>query len=148
MLFLYFIMKKSDKFLHTICIAKIKRSTIQPYDFKWTQFYEDDSKELFRDYPIELLDEERIICSTIINEDNFSILTTKKLITLKNGRLSLGSCINATDNLYGKFKSKTKDFSLGSVELENGEILEYFIETGRASMIMVQGVRTMIQIQP
>jgi hypothetical protein len=140
-------MKKSDKFLHTICIAKIKRSTIQPYDFKWTQFYEDDSKELFRDYPIELLDEERIIiCSTIINEDNFSILTTKKLITLKNGRLSLGSCINATDKLYGKFKSKTKDFSLGSVELENGEILEYFIETGRASMIMIQGVKTMIQI--
>jgi hypothetical protein len=85
---------------------------------------------------------------TIINEDNFSILNTRKLITLKNGRLSLGSCINATDKLNGKFKSKTEDFSLGSVELENGEILEYFIETCKASMIMIQGVKTMIQIQP
>lgn len=120
---------------------------MKPYDFKWSTFYENDSKNLFKNYPFELHNDELIICSIIIDTDNFSVLTTQKIITKKNGRISLGSCINATDKLYGEFKNKTKDFSLGSVELENGEILEYFIETGKASMIMIQGVRTLIQIQ-
>lgn len=140
-------MKKSDKSLHHICIAKIKRCTMKPYDFKWSTFYENDSKNLFKNYPFELHNDELIICSIIIGADNFSILTTKKLVTLQNGILSSGSLINSTDLFYGNFKSETQRFSLGSVELENGEILEYFIETGRASMIMIQGVRTMIQIQ-
>lgn len=141
-------MKKSDKSLHHICIAKIKRCTMKPYDFKWSTFYENDSKNLFKNYPFELHNDELIICSIIIDADNFSVLTTKKLVTLQNGILSSGSLINSTDQFYGNFKSETQRFSLGSVELENGEILEYFIETGRASMIMIQGVRTMIQIHP
>ncbi|WP_336689094.1 MULTISPECIES: hypothetical protein [unclassified Chryseobacterium] len=140
-------MKKSDKSLHHICIAKIKRCTMKPYDFKWSTFYENDSKNLFTNYPFELHNDELIICSIIIDADNLSVLTTKKLVTLQNGILSSGSLINSTDQFYGNFKSETQRFSLGSVELENGKILEYFIETGRASMIMIQGVRTMIQIQ-
>lgn len=101
---------------------------------------------MFKNYPFELHNDELIICSIIIDADNFSVLTTKKLVTLQNGILSSGSLINSTDQFYGNFKSEAQRFSLGSVELENGEILEYFIETGRASMIMIQGVKTMIQI--
>lgn len=140
-------MRKSDKSIHRICIAKIKRSTMKPYDFKWATFYENDSKLLFQHYPFELYDDELIICSTIIDSANFSILTTRKLITNENGTLQFGSLINAKNLLYGEFKSKDEDFTFGKVELESGEILKYFIETRRASMIMVQGVKTALDIQ-
>jgi len=140
-------MRKSDKSIHNICIAKIKRSTMKPYDFKWTTFYENDSKALFQNFPFELSDDELIICSTIIDSNNFSILTTRKLITNEDGILSFGSLINAKNLLYGEFKSKNEDFTFGKVELENGEFLKYFIEIGKASMIMVQGVKTSIDIQ-
>ncbi|WP_267405795.1 MULTISPECIES: hypothetical protein [unclassified Chryseobacterium] len=140
-------MKKSDTSIHSICIAKIKRSTIKPYDFKWTLFYENDSKVLFQNYPFELHAEELIICSTIIDFDNFSILTTRKLITSENGKVNFGNLINAKNLLYGEFKSEKDDFTFGKIELENGEILKYFIETRKASMVMVQGVKTAIDIQ-
>ncbi|MCS3867988.1 hypothetical protein J3D55_000904 [Chryseobacterium ginsenosidimutans] len=140
-------MRKSDKSIHRICIAKIKRSTMKPYDFKWSIFYENDSRGLFQNYPFELHDDELIICSSIIDSSNFSILTTRKLITNENGTLHFGSLINAKNRLYGDFKSKDEDFTFGKVELESGEILKYFIETRRASMIMVQGIKTAIDIQ-
>lgn len=140
-------MEKSDKSIRNICIAKIKRSTLKPYDFKWTKFYETDSKNLFRNYPFELDSEELAICSTVINSENFSILTTRKLITLENGNLFSGNLTNAKNRLYGEFKSKKEALTFGSAELENGAILKYFIETGTASMVMTHGVGTAISIQ-
>lgn len=140
-------MEKSDQSVHSICIAKIKRSTMKPYDFKWTQFYENDSKNLFKHYPFELDNEELIISSTIIDSENFSILTTRKLITLENGILFYGDLKNAKDQFHGDFKSEKKEFTFGSVKLENGIILRYFIETGKASMVMIHSVWTVISIQ-
>lgn len=140
-------MEKSDKSIHNICIAKIKRSTMKPYDFKWTKFYENNSKNLFKHYPFELDIEELVISSTIIDSQNFSILTTRKLITLENGIFFSGSLINTKDKLYGEFKSEREKLTFGSVELENGTTLKYFIETGKASMVMIHGVRTAISIQ-
>ncbi len=140
-------MRKSDKSIHNICIAKIKRSTMKPYDFKWTKFYEMDSKDLFKYYPFKLDNEELIISSTIIDSENFSILTTRKLITLENGILFSGDLKNAKDQFYGHFKSEKEEFTFGSVELENELILKYFIETGKASMVMIQSIVTAIKIQ-
>ena len=45
------------------------------------------------------------------------------------------------------FKSTKDDFVFGSIRLESGIDLEYFIETGKASMIMIHGVRTLIRTQ-
>lgn len=85
---------------------------MKPYDFKWTQFYENDSKNLFKHYPFELDNEELIISSTIIDSENFSILTTRKLITLDNGILFSGDLKNAKDQFYGDFKSEKKSLLL------------------------------------
>ena len=83
---------------------------MKPYDFKWSTFYENDSTNLFKNHPFELHNDELIICSIIIDADNFSVLTTKKLVTLQNGILSSGSLINSTDQFYGNFKSETQRF--------------------------------------
>lgn len=143
-------MKKTDQSKHRICISKIKRSTIQPYDvFQWTKFYEDNHTffDAYSNIPIQLKEEELLICSTIIDFNNYSILTTQKLITSENGVLESGLIMHAENGWYGNFKGHGNEkFTFGKIILENGKTLKYFIETGKASMIMVYGVKTLIQI--
>ena len=137
---------KTDKSIHNICIASIKRSTMKPYNFKWTKFYETNSDFSHTGFQIELDENELIICSTFIDKDNFSILTTRKLLTQLDGQLYSENIQGAIDKLYGDFKGyKNKDFTFGLVQLQNGNELKYFIETGKASMIMINGVRTLIR---
>lgn len=142
-------MRKSDKSIHNITIAAIKRSTIQPYEnFKWTKFYESNAEFLYKGLKLDIEAHELIICSTIINDKNYSILTTQKLITGQNGIKSFGSLLNAKNKGYGNFKGhENESFTLGSVALENGYELSYFIETGKASMVMIRGIRTSISLQ-
>lgn len=140
-------MNKTDKSIHNICVASIKRSTIKPYDFKWTRFYETNSGFPYSGIIPALEETELIICSTVIDNNNFSILTTRRLLTQQGGQLYSGKIQGATDRLYGDFKAyKDKDFTLGLVQLANGKELSYFIETGRAAMVMIHGVRTLIRI--
>ncbi|CAI8720854.1 hypothetical protein [Chryseobacterium sp. IT-36CA2] len=143
-------MKKTDQLKHRICISKIKRSTIKPYNvFQFTKFYE-DNLSFFDVYPgisVQLNKEELLICSTIIDSDNYSILTTQKLITSENGVLESGTIIYAKNRSYGNFKEYGNEkLTFGNIILENGKIVKYFIETGKASMIMINGIKTLIQI--
>jgi hypothetical protein len=141
-------MTKLDKSIHNICIASIKRSTMKPYDFKWTKFYESNSDFLNTGLQINLREGERFICSTIIDADNYSILTTKQLTTKQDGQITSGDLEGATDKDYGNFKgTEDKSLTFGQVQLKNGIDLKYFIETGKASMIMIHGVRTLIRTQ-
>lgn len=144
-------MKKKDQSKHRICISKIKRATIKPYDaFQWTKFYENNSSffDEYSDIPIQLNEEELLICSTIINSENYSILTTQKLITSENGILESGLIIHAENGLYGNFKGYGEEkLTFGKIILEHGKIVKYFIETGKASMIMIQGIKTLIQVK-
>jgi hypothetical protein len=138
-------MAKSDKSKHHICIASIKRRTMKPYEFKWTKFYESNSDFPYSGLLLDLTENELIICSTVIDADNYSILTTQRLITKQDGQENTGNIDEATDKLYGNFKGyKDKAFTFGQVQLQNGADLKYFIETGKASMVMIYGVRTLI----
>lgn len=141
-------MRKSDKSIHNISVASIKRSTMKPYDFNWTKFYESNSDFSYQGLPLDLTEDELIICSTIIDGDNYSVLTTQKLITVGNGRERAENLMGATDKGYGDFKGyKDDQVTFGLVELQNGDNFKYFIETGKASMIMIHGVRTLIRTQ-
>lgn len=141
-------MAKTDKSKHNICIASIKRSTIKPYNFKWTKFYESNSDFPYSELTLILTDSELIICSTVIDDNNYSILTTQRLITKEKGIEVIGNIIDAIDKLYGDFKGGYDDefFTFGVVQLCNGMELKYFIETGKASMVMINGVKTLIRL--
>ncbi len=140
-------MKKSDKSRHNIVIASIKRSTMKPHDFKWTKFYEEKFVHEHPALKLDLENNELLICSTVINSNNYSILTTRKLLTVENGKVASSQIDGLVNIGYGEFKSDKKDFTFGTVKLKTGDQLKYFIETGKASMIMIQGVKTIIQIQ-
>jgi hypothetical protein len=118
---------------------------MKPYDFRWTKFYESNSDFQYSALQLDLAENELIICSTIIDQDNFSILTTRRLFTSIDGQLSIENIQGATDKRYGDFKGyKDKGFTFGQVQLQDGNDIKYFIETGKASMIMIHGVRTLI----
>ena len=121
---------------------------MKPYDFKWTKFYESNSDFSYSGLHQYLTENELFICSTVIDADNYSILTTQRLITKQNGQDNIGNIEGATDKLYGDFKGyKDKLFTFGQIQLKNGADLNYFIETGKASMIMIHGIRTLIRTQ-
>ena len=143
-------MTKSDKSKHNICVASIKRSTMKPYEFKWTKFYDSNSalQEVYPELQLDLAENELVICSTIIDIDNYSILTTQRLITKEKGIENIGNLNGATDKLYGDFKGHKGDaFTFGLVQLISGVDMKYFVEIGKASMIMIYGVRTLIGTQ-
>ena len=141
-------MRKSDKSLHSISVASIKRSTMKPYDFKWTKFYDSNSDFSYQGLHLDLTEDELIICSTVIDDENYSVLTTRKLITMENGQERTGILKGAKDKGYGDFKGyRGGSITYGLMELENGNELKYFIETGYASMIMIHGLRTIIRTQ-
>jgi len=142
-------MEKSDKSIRNICIASIKRSTIIPYDFKWTKFYEEATafKSAYPEIEIDFSSTELVICSTVIDKDNFSVLTTQKLITKENGILLSCNLKGASVKEYVAFKAYKKDpFTFGVLHLADGNEFKYFVETGKASMVMSQGVKTSIQV--
>ncbi|SFD16814.1 hypothetical protein SAMN05518672_101846 [Chitinophaga sp. CF118] len=133
-------MEKSDKSIHNICIVSIKINTMKPYNFKWTRFYEEntDFTNAFPGIEIEFSDNELIICSTVIDMDNFSVLTTRKLTTKEHGILLSGELNNATYKHSGDLKEHASGpLAFGLIQLNNGNTLKYFIETGKASMVMV-----------
>lgn len=121
---------------------------MKPYDYMWTKFYESNADFTDQRLALDLSEDELVICSTIIDGKNYSILTTQKLITTENGKEQIDNLIGATDKGYGNFKGyKDDQVTFGSVQLENGDDLKYFVETGKASMIMIYGVRTLIRTQ-
>jgi hypothetical protein len=124
---------------------------MKPYDFKWTKFFNEniDFQNTYPDISLRLSEGELVICSTIIDADNYSVLTTRQLITSEKGALSYGDVQEASDKLYGDFKGyKTDSYTFGQIQLKDGRDLKYFIEVGKASMIMIHGVRTLIATQP
>ena len=91
---------------------------------------------------------ELVICSTVIDNNNFSIVTTQQIVTMENGILSAGEINEAKNKLYGDFKGRNKEpLTFGKVALKDGSELKYFLETGNASMVMIYGVRTAINIK-
>lgn len=121
---------------------------MKPYDFKYTKFYESNTDFQYSKLQLELIKNELIICSTVIDSNNYSILTTQKLITNENGFVSIQNLIGAINKGYGDFKGyKNDSFTFGLVQLENGNDFKYFIETGKASMIMIHGLRTLLRTQ-
>lgn len=136
----------NDKSLHAFCMAAIKKSTVKPYDFKYTSFYEHNSDFPYPDLQITWNKDELFVCSVVIDHNNFSILTTQRLLTKQNGQLYLGRLKGATSKSVGDLRDhRDKDLAIGIIQLQNGNELPYFIETRYASMVIAHGIRTLLQ---
>lgn len=139
-------MKKTDPSIHKICVAAIKRSLMVDAELNFTQIHEGDTHSFPFDFEFFLT--EIPICSTIKDKGNWSILTTQRLVSKLNNQLFETDMETSVNRFYGDFKGyKDKDFTFGKVENLKSEEIQYLIETGKSSMVMVQGVKTRIDIQ-
>jgi hypothetical protein len=74
---------KSDQSIRNICIAAIKRKTIPPFDFPYTSIYGDGDviKNTEVRKAIVLQESELLICSTIVHEKLWTVLTTRRIFS-------------------------------------------------------------------
>jgi len=141
-------MKKTDISIKNITIASIKRHTIKPFDFKYSHIYENEKTILNEkvNHQISLEDGEELICSTIVNNSIWSVLTSRKIITLEGVRKTEHYLSGLKKRDAGDFKGYSKqEYTKGFLHFDDDKIIPYFIETGKASMIMIYGIDTSTQ---
>ena len=142
-------MRKTDISIKNISIASIKRHTIPPIDFDFSTIYEDNKQidnEKIRE-KIELDKNEELICSSIISDSVWSILTSRRIITLEGVGKVQHKLKGLIQRNAGDFKGWSKQkYTKGFLQFDDGKIIPYFIETGNASMIMIYGIDTVVKL--
>jgi len=142
-------MEKTDESIKNLCLAAIKRSTIPPFDFKYTKVNDDGElilpKEL-NEY-IDLENDESIICLTIITDKIWTILSTKRIFSMEGIGLKTNNLKGIKKWDFGDFKGYSKqEYTKGFLYFDNDEIIPVFVQTGRASMVMIYGVMTISKL--
>ena len=136
----------TDKAKMDICIAKIERSFTPPFDFKLTEVFTDDNNYNFPDSTlneITLEAGEELICSTFVDEQTWTLLTTRRILTADGLSLDEHSIKGITKSNFGDYKDSVKQaHTKGFLFFKDGNVVPIFIETGRASTIMVTGITT------
>jgi len=139
---------KSDKSIRNICIAAIKRATIAPYDFSLTSFFEEELWDRFDNDVVNLrnvAEGELPVSMVVIDADNYTLITTRQIITCQNGSIALAKPNDIISWQWNDFKGYIdRSYTCGRLTLTDNQIFEVFIETGRASMAMIYAIRTLV----
>jgi hypothetical protein len=142
---------RSDQVIHTFVIYNIKRFTFNPYEnFKWAKFYEKNSDfvKIYPEIQLSIKENELVICSTVINHANYSLLTTQRIVTKESGIENIGDMTGAIHNTPPlQFKLEKFNYVSGTLQLQNGTVFRYFIEAGKAAMVMEGGIWNLIWSQ-
>ncbi len=142
-------MKKSDHSLKHICIAKIERSYIPPFDFSYTGIFKDSYANFPNDTlsNISLEEGEELICSTFINRETWTLLTTRRVFSME-GSVEFVHAMNGVKHKnFGDFKrSASQLYTKGKLLFSDGTEMPIIIETGRASMVLINGIMTLDQL--
>lgn len=141
-------MLKSDASIRNICVAAIKRSTIKPYDFLFTRFFETDdftSIDSSIQHRVTFDEKELPIAQTIINLDSWTLVTTRQIISCIDGIMNTISPDKVENWTYGDFKGYNNSPVTMGV-LSSGDLKEsqVFIETGRASMVNIHAIDVLV----
>ena len=115
----------------------------------FTQKFE---KEMFSDIDRTLYDfssfhdNELPICQTIIDSSNWTLVTTRQIFTCKGGLTKLTKADNVLSWQWNDFKGyKNELYTIGQLELVNLRQIEIFIETGKASMVMIYTITSLVR---
>jgi hypothetical protein len=140
-------MQKSDESIRRICVASIKRHTIKPIDYPLTtvfetQFLADIDETItstFRHFENELP-----IALTHVDETSWTLLTMRQIISNINGNVKQTLTESVIQRKWNDFKGyKDKSTTLGQLTLADNTTLDFIIETGKASMIIIYGIMTL-----
>ena len=142
---------KTDASIHNICIAAIRRHTIPEAipEFQFTSFYPTPAhviNELSDKLNVTLHNIELCLCSTIIDAQNWSVLTTQRMITCIDGKQQEGNMWEAKWSDQGKLKDFRNPINQGKITFKDGSEMPFIYENGKASMVMIYGVKTLMQV--
>lgn len=90
------------------------------------------------------IENELPIALTHVDQNNWTLLTTRQIISNINGDLKQTLTENVIQRNWNDFKGyKDKSTTLGQLTLADNTILDFIIETGKASMIIIYGIMTL-----
>ena len=142
-------MKKSDEKIKKISLAKVERSYILPFDFEFTGIFNEEHSNFPKNIlsEISLENGEELICSTFINDQIWTVLTSRSILSKEGITKDIHSIKQIKKWNFGDFKGFSKQpFTKGFLFFDDNKVVPVFIETGRASMIMINGIMTLNQI--
>jgi hypothetical protein len=132
-----------------MAVSAIKRSTPGTNLFKYSYVYEGtqsiDQNAVRK--AIQLNEQEELICSTIITATMWTVLTTRRIIT-QDGKNIIQHPINgmAKRELGGFRDHSEHEFIKGTFEFNDGDVIPFFVEGGKSSMIMIYATQTMMNL--
>ena len=84
------------------------------------------------------------IALTQVDDKNWTLLTTQKIISNIEGKMQQAPAKNIIKWTWGNFKGYVREIvTLGRITFKDDSTLNILIETGSASMIMIYGIRTL-----
>ena len=121
---------KSDRSIRNICIAAIKRHTIEPMDFAFAKIFEMEVVPPFYN-KLAAIDGELPVSQTFIDEGNWTLTTSRRVVCCHQGKVQESSAQSIRSWHWGAFNvTRDKPILLGELELDNGDILKIHIERG------------------
>ena len=137
-------MDKTPEQIKQICIASIRRKSRNLEKWKFTGLFDDlekSQKEIILNSNV-LEKGESPIAYTFFSRDYWNLLTTRRLIEIRNKTVKFVMGKEIQSHHFGDFKN-TKESDRTTIALlkTNGEKMNFEIETGDASMVMIYGIK-------
>jgi hypothetical protein len=136
---------KNDHSIRNICIAAIKRHTIKPIDFSFASILETELAPKFSN-GLAVIDGELPVARTFIDKDNWTFVTTRSIIVCDQGKIHESLAGRIKSWYWGDFNVYKDDpVIMGGLKLDNGILLKVHIERGKASMITIYAIMTLVK---
>lgn len=139
-------MRKSDKSIRNITLAKVKRSLMADAVCKFTKTYD---TETMADAPfLENAETEELpIACTYIDINNYTLITTRRIFTVEDCLKHTVLFQDIKAYKFGDFKGmRDNPVTIGNVTTFNGESFPFLIERGKPSMVVVNAVGTLLNL--
>lgn len=142
-------MRRSDANLQTTVVQAITRHTIKPIQYQFSFLpgaveFKLLEEKLIAFAPYE--DEELPILIVFLDIENWTFVTTRKVVSMIKGSIRMASVSEIKDFSNGDFKDYMKPWRYGRLALANDEIHQVHIEGRNASIMMIYGINTLTTI--
>ena len=131
---------KSNESIKNIAIASIKRHSIAINQWDKTRISLSDFTSL-----IDRLDDELPVVEFILNERNWTIITTKRIVGQIDANQNQVDFTELDDIVYGNYKDiKFNTTIFRTIDLE-GDSIDFLMETGNPSIAFIDSINTIFQ---
>lgn len=134
---------KTDTSIKKITIAKINRAVMNPENWIYSKVCSENKSEEFT------LDENELPIFEINSSKAKTIITTRRIIEKDNDKISFVNFEDIDDVIYGDFKKQINKPELSIFRIVDifGEQYDFQMETGKASIGLINSINTVLQLK-